>query len=56
MMDEVVVIKLVRSKGRLSMSMPCTAKNAPPSPMSRNVGKAIPSVSRVLIVYIACGI
>ena len=49
------VIVLVMISGQLPISAPCTTKNTLPTPIDRNVGSAMPSVLRVRIVYMACG-
>lgn len=56
--EHVVVMRLVTTSGQFigSLTSPWATKNAPPRPINRNVGTAIPSVSRVRMVYIACGI
>ena len=47
------VIAFVIRSGKLPINMPCRQKNTDPRPIARKVGRAIPSVSRVLKVYMA---
>lgn len=53
--EQIVVMMLVIARGQFESIMPCTTKNKPPSPSIMNVGSAIPSVSLVRIVTMACG-
>ncbi len=55
---QAVVIKLVTKRAQRMSGlgrMPCIMKHAPPIPIMRNVGNAMPSVFLVRMVFIACG-
>lgn len=54
-MEQTVAIVLVITMGMLPSRIPWTTKSTEPSPNIRKVGMAMPSVSRVRIVAIACG-
>lgn len=54
-MESRVAMVFVITMGILPRRIPWTTNSTEPSPNIRNVGMAIPSVSRVRIVAIACG-
>lgn len=53
--DDTVVMRFVIISGQLLIMNPWMTKNILPNPSRRNVGIAMPSVSRVRMVYMACG-
>lgn len=55
MHEQIAVMTFVITRGQLCIMRPCATKKIEPAPISINVGSAIPSVSRVRIVYIAWG-